>query len=202
MRRIGVLLAVLAGSQLGHALTYFVRFGVDAARYQSEGVHSYYPPLAAGLGGSLGAVLTTTLLVVAAARCTILAPAGYRPRSTVRFLDVLGPVFAVQLLVFVGQETVEALASGQAVPSAGELLLWGTLGQLPAAAITATVTAWLLVRLDAAWTAIVDGVPQLLAGPTAAVVGSAGRSEDGRERLGSAFPPAFRRRGPPLPFQP
>jgi hypothetical protein len=203
LRRIAVLFAVLAGSQLGHALTYFARFGTDSGRYESTGVHGYYPALAAGLGGALGVVLLTGLVVVAVARCTLLAPAGCRPRATVRFLDVLSAAFAVQLMVFAGQEIIEALAAGHAVPSVGELLLWGAVGQLPAAAIAATVIVWLLTRLDAAWTALVEGTPRLLLQSTTPVLECATRSGvDARLRLGSAFPSAFRRRGPPLAVQP
>jgi hypothetical protein len=203
LRRLAVVLAVLAGSQLGHALTYFARFGVDGARYQSAGAHGYFPLLTAGLGGALGVALMTGLAVVAAARCTLLAPAGYRTRGTVRYLDVLAPAFAAQLVVFAGQESIEALAAGHAVPSVGELLLWGALGQLPAAVVAAIVIAWLLTRLEAAWEALVEGTSRLLVQPATPVFEPAARPEaDARRRLGSAFPSAFRRRGPPLAVQP
>jgi hypothetical protein len=203
LRRIAVLFAVFASSQLGHALTYFARFGAHAPTYQSSGVHGYYPTLATGLGAVMGVVLLVSLAIVAAARCTLLAPAGYRPRATVRFIDVLAAAFAVQLMVFVGQETIEALAAGHAVPSVGELLLWGALGQLPAAAIAAAVIAWLLARLEAAWTAMVEGAPRVLVQSAPPLPECATRSRvDARLQLGSAFPSAFRKRGPPLPVQP
>jgi hypothetical protein len=202
LRRVAALLAVVAGSQLGHAIAYFARFGLDSGRHESAGVHGYYPALTAGLGAVVGVVLLTSLAVVAVARGTLLSRAGYLPRGTARFRDVLPAVFVAQLTVFAGQETVEALAAGHLVPSAAELLLWGALGQLPAAAIAASVICWLLTRLEAAWAGLVDGVRPVPVEPALPAAGRVTRAEaDARLRLGSAFPSAFRRRGPPLAAQ-
>jgi hypothetical protein len=53
-----------------------------------------------------------------------------------------------------------------------------------------------------AWAALVNGVRQLPAEPALPAAGRVTRVEaDARLRLGSAFPSAFRRRGPPLAVQ-
>jgi hypothetical protein len=198
LRRAAALLAVLAGSQLGHALVYTARYGAAAGRYQSAGVHAYLPSLTAGIGAGIGVVLVTGLLLVAAARSTSFAPGGFRPRRTVRFLDVLALAFVAQVVLFVGQETVEALAAGQPAAPLPEQLLWGAFGQLPAALVAAATITWLLTRLEAAWTALAEAVPKLLVEPfTPAAWRLAWPAADGRLRLGSAFPAAFRKRGPP-----
>jgi hypothetical protein len=192
-------LAVVAGSQLGHTFVYSARYGAAASRYQSTGVHAYLPTVTAGVGAVLGAVLMTGLLLAAAARWLAPVPAGLRPRSSVRFLDALAVAFIAQLVIFIGQESVEALAAGQAAPPLSDLLLWGAFGQLPAAFVAAAAITWLLTRLETAWTALAEAVPRVLVEPFAAE--GARRpwpASDGRLYLNSAFPSAFRKRGPPL----
>ncbi len=200
LRAAAVLLAVLAGSQLGHAIVYYARFGLDAGARQSTGVHSYFPALAGGLSAALGVLLMASLLVVAAARAMEPVPAGCRRRTTLRFFDLLPALFAAQLLVFAGQETIESLAAGGGhLPSMVELLFWGALGQLPAAAIAAAIVAWLLTGLEAAWTALLEGVWRLLNEPPPPALQRAALPEPAAAlRLASAFPSAFRKRGPPL----
>jgi len=201
-RQASVLLAVLAGAQLGHYLAYRARFGDATGRYEVAGVHAYYVPLVAGLGGVLAVVVLTSLLVVAVARGAPLMRAGCRPRSSVRFLDALAATFACQLAIFLGQEAIEAAVAGHALSSPIELLLWGALGQLPAAAIAAALIVWLLTRVEAAWTAFVEGVPGPVVQPAPpAVARPSPPDRDSRLRLGSTFPSAFRRRGPPLAVQ-
>jgi hypothetical protein len=199
LRRTSALLAIVAGSQLGHTLVYSAKYGAAVARYQSSGVHAYLPTLTASIGAALGVVLMTGLLIVAAARWMVPAPAGLRRRSTMRFLDVLAMAFIAQLIIFISQETIEALAAGQAAPSLTDLLLWGAFGQLPAAVVAAAVITWLLTRLEAAWSALAEAVPRLLTEPfTPDGAPETRLAGDGRARLGSAFPAAFRKRGPPL----
>jgi hypothetical protein len=199
LRVVGVPVAILAGSQLGHGIAYYLRFGMEAGSRQSEGVHSYLPTLAGGLSAALGVLLMSALLVVAAARSVGPRHAGYRRRATLRVSDLLPAMFAVQVLVFAGQETIESMAAGGGhLPSGIELLLWGALGQLPAAAIAAAVLTWLLARLEAAWTILLDGAERLLQEPHAPAVERAPRPEPAQTlRLASAFPSAFRKRGPP-----
>jgi len=198
LRWLAVLLSVLAGSQLGHTIVYLLRYGIEAPRHESAGVHAYYPTLAAVVGAALGVGLTFGLLLVAVARGLFLAPPGYRQRGTVRFIDVLSAAFVAQLLIFVGQEFIEALAAGGAIPSTGDLLLWGALGQLPAACVAAAMIRWLLARVERAWSTIIRGVPRHVSLPVAAAPGYVAWPEsDRRLQLGSAFPSAFRKRGPP-----
>lgn len=200
LRVIAVPSAILAGSQLGHAFAYYARFGLEATSRQSEGVHAYLPTLAGVVSAGIGGLLMTGLLVIAAARSLGSQRMGWRRRPTLRFSDLLPAMFVAQLLVFAGQETIESLvAGGGHLPSALDVLLWGTLGQLPGAAIAAGVLVWLLSRLEAAWTTLVDGVARLLPEPfNRAVVGSARTAPATNLRLASVFPAAFRKRGPPI----
>lgn len=200
LRVLAVLFAILAGSQLGHAIVYFARYGMGAGGRQSTGVHAYVPALAGGLSAVLGVLLMSGLLVIAAARALGPVPAGSRRRATLRFFDLLPALFTAQLFVFVGQETIESLVAGGAhLPSVVDVLFWGALGQLPGAVIASAVLAWLLSRLEAAWTILLAGLtggPHELAAP---VQECASRPEPPSARLlASTFPSAFRKRGPPL----
>ena len=200
LRSVAVLLAVLAGSQLGHAIVYYARFGLDAGALQSTGVHSYFPALAGGLSAALGVLLMSSLLAVAAARAMEPVPPGCRRRTTLRFFDLLPALFAAQLLVFACQETIEGLAGGGGhLPSMVELLFWGALGQLPASALAAATVAWLLTRLERAWTAVLEGAWRLFKEPPSPALQRAATPEPAAAIwLASAFPAAFRKRGPPL----
>jgi hypothetical protein len=198
LRWLAVVLSVLAGSQLGHGLVYSARYGLDAGRYESVGVHAYFPMLATPLGAVVGVGLMVGLLLVAAARSLWLTQPGSRMRGTVRFVDVLAVAFVAQLAVFICQETIEALAAGRPVPTVGDQILWGALGQLPAAVVAAAAIVWLLTRVEEACTALVEAAPRLAFKPRDAALASGGRPEsDGRLRLGSVFASAFRKRGPP-----
>ncbi|HEY4027398.1 MAG TPA: hypothetical protein VGO86_13290 [Candidatus Dormibacteraeota bacterium] len=198
LRVFAVAVAILAGSQLGHAIAYYTRFGMDAGSRQSQDVHSYLPTLAGGLSAALGVLLMTSLLMIAAAR-SLAPPAGYRRRGTLRFSDLLPALFTVQLLVFAGQETIESMAGGGHLPSAIELVLWGAIGQLPAAAIAAAVLTWLLTRLESAWTTLVHSARRLLHEPPPPALEPAARREPAPAlTLATVCPSAFRKRGPPL----
>jgi hypothetical protein len=199
LRVIAVPAAIVAGSQLGHALVYYARFGMDASSRQSHGIHSYFPTLAGVASAGIGVLLMASLLVLAAARSRGPRHAGYRRRATLRFSDLLPALFVAQLALFGCQETIESLIVGAHLPSAIELLIWGTLGQLPAAAIASGVVAWLLSRLEAAWTSLLDWAACLLSEPfPPAIVGSPSPGPAAILRLASTYPSAFRKRGPPL----
>lgn len=198
LRGLPVVLAILAGSQLGHAIVYYARFGTSAASVQATGVHSYLPALTAGLSAVTGAVIMATLLVVAAARSLAPGPSVRRFRATLRFFDLLPALFAVQLLVFMGQESIESLVAGGHLPSLLELLFWGAFGQLPAAAVAAVALSWLLARLESAWAVLVEGVARLLGAPAPLPPARPARPERPVLRLASVFPAAFLKRGPPL----
>jgi hypothetical protein len=143
-------LAGIACAPLGHLLAYRVRFGAEAGHEQSSGVHAYFPVLVATLTAGLGAALLASLLVVGAARLAAGRRRGERPGPRWPVTDLLAVLFTIQLGVFLALEVAEALAAGSPVPSAPELLLWGTLGQLPVALLAAVALSWLSPRLAVA----------------------------------------------------
>jgi hypothetical protein len=198
LRYAGILVAVLAGSQLGHALVYAARFGLDAGSRQASGVHGYFPALTGGLSAVMGVLLMTSLLVIAAARSLRPAPAVYL-RATTRFFDILPLLFLGQLVVFMAQETIEGLVAYPGhMPSVVQLFLWGTLGQLPAATIAAGILTWLLARLETAWAVLLHGPIRVLDEPHTPARQHAPRPQLGpARRLAAAYPSAFRKRGPP-----
>jgi len=199
LRVVAVPAAVLAGSQLGHALANYVRFGLDAGSRQSHGIHAYLPTLTGVVSAGVGGLLMTSLLALAAARSLGPPRAGYRRRATLRFSDLLPAMFVAQLVVFGCQETIESLVGGAHLPSAIELLIWGTLGQLPAAAIASGILTWLLSRLEAAWAVLLDWAALLLSDLSPSLnTGSIRPGPAASLLLASAFPSAFRKRGPPL----
>jgi hypothetical protein len=135
--------AAVAGSQLGHLLVYALRLGPEGLTASGSGAHGYFPALATALAGIGGGAFLVLLVVLGAAR--IVAARGGSARVVERppILDLLAVIFAAQLCVFAGQETAEALLTGRPAPSAADLLLWGTLGQLPIAALAALSLSWL-----------------------------------------------------------
>src|SRR5215472_8544977 len=126
-----LLLVATAGSQAGHLVAYQARFGASAAAVQAGGVHSYFLPLAATLLGGAGATGLLALLAIGAAR---LAAGRRRPiRERWALMEVLPALFALQLAIYIGQESIEAAVTGGTGTAALDLLLWGALGQLPVA---------------------------------------------------------------------
>src|SRR5713226_6348114 len=119
----------LIGSQAGHLLAYLVRFGAAAQQIQSTGAHAYFPLVAKTALGAAAAALISALLVVGLARVL-----GGRRISTTNepsYVSVLAFLFSIQLAAFVAQEIAEATLAGSTMRSAPDLMLWGTLGQLP-----------------------------------------------------------------------
>ena len=189
----------IAGSQLGHAVVYWLRFGATAADRQAAGAHAYFPALSGVLSLAVGGGLMSALLLVAAAWVISGTPSGHRRRPTVRAFDVLPGLFLAQMVVFVGQEVAETLLAHESVPSVLELLLYGTAGQLPAAALGAVVIRWLSARLESAWTVLVAGVAGTVPQPLTPAVRPRRRPAPARSlALASTFPGAFRKRGPPV----
>src|SRR5438105_3633657 len=135
--------AALAGSQLGHLFVYALRLGPEGLAAVGSGAHGYFPALATAVAGIGGGAFMGVLVVLGAAR--ILAARGGSARVLERppILDLLAVLFAAQLFLFAGQETAEALLTGRPAPTAADLLLWGTLGQLPIAALAALALSWL-----------------------------------------------------------
>lgn len=147
---LAVPLVAVASSPLGHLLAYQARFRAAATHEQSSGAHGYFPALAATLSAALGATLVAGLLVIGVARLVAGRRQGLRPVRGWPFIDVLAAIFTLQVAAYVVQEVAEALATGRAMYSILELVLWGALGMLPVALLAAVGLTWLSVHLDAA----------------------------------------------------
>ncbi len=152
MNRRRLALAALAlgllGSQAGHLLAYQVRFGGAAHQIQSTGVHAYFPLVAKTALGAVAAELIAGLLLVGLAR--LLSGRRVPSESEPSFVSLLAILFSLQLATFAAQEIVEGLVGGTSLMSAPDLLLWGTLGQLPVAIIAASALRWLSARVESA----------------------------------------------------
>ncbi|GAC1640566.1 MAG: hypothetical protein PVS3B2_13440 [Candidatus Dormibacteraceae bacterium] len=161
--------AVIA-AQAGHLLAYQLRFGVAAQQLQSSGAHLYFPGLVRASLGIAAALVLTCGFVVGLART--LGGRPIRLDSTPPFLRLLAAMFTTQLAWFAGQEVVEALVAGAPLSSVADLLLWGTLGQLPVAIVAAAGLRWLLAHFEAAVTEIriaLASIPSRLASPSVAI---------------------------------
>jgi hypothetical protein len=138
-----------AGAQAGHILAYQARFGATAQSIQSSGAHAYFPTAVKTGLGAVALVLLAALLVIGLARL-IAAGIVTREAAGPSYLSLLAVLFTAQLFLYSAQEVAEALMAGAPADSAPNLLLWGTLGQLPVAMITATALRWLWSRVGAA----------------------------------------------------
>jgi hypothetical protein len=138
----------LLASQAGHLLAYQVRFGAAAQQVQSAGAHSYFPLLVKTAVGTVAVALLAGLLLVGLAR--VLGGRRIETASRPSYIGLLARLFTIQLALFGIQEVVEATAAGATAGSAADLLLWGTLGQLPIAAAAALALGWLSTRVESA----------------------------------------------------
>jgi hypothetical protein len=182
-------------SQAGHLLAYSLRFGAAAPQIQSSGAHEYFPALAKTGLGFLAIAVVVGLLVIGLAR---LMAGPLETDSAPSYLRLLAALYTLQLGVFAIQETAEAAVAGGPASSAEVLVLWGTVGQLPVAAVAALALRWLLAKLRPALSRvfarlapvvqpfIVSVAPRPLPLATKAAV------------VGHSFAFDFRRRGPPL----
>lgn len=167
------------GSQAGHLLAYQLRFGAAAQQVQASGAHVYFPTLLKiSLGVGAGALLAG-LLMVGLARVLV----GRRAVAVSRppYLAVLALLFTVQLAVFIGQEVFEAALVGARMDSAATLLLWGTIGQLPVAALASVALCWMASRFEAAFQEIrgalaLPSLPHGLAPPAVRAWSASARS--------------------------
>jgi hypothetical protein len=138
----------LLASQAGHLLAYQVRFGAAAQQVQSAGAHSYFPLLVKTAVGTVAVALLAGLLLVGLAR--VLGGRRIETASRPFYIGLFARLFTIQLTLFGIQEVVEATAAGATAGSAADLLLWGTLGQLPIAAAAALALGWLSTRVESA----------------------------------------------------
>lgn len=167
-RALAVLGVGVAGSQAGHLLTFQLLFGSAAQHLQSSGAHAYFPLLAKTALGAIAAAFLAGIFVIGLARvlsgrlCVTTSP--QQP-----FVELVAALFTVQLACFITQELGEAMYAGTGATSAPHLLLWGTVGQLPVAAVAAIALRWLWTRFESA----VDDLRGLIkggSGPRAPVV--------------------------------
>ncbi len=138
----------LLASQAGHLLVYQLRFGAAAQQLQSTGPHGYFPLVAKTALGTVAAAVIAGLVLIGLAR--ILSGRRVRSDSEPSYVSMLAILFSLQLATFAVQEITEALVAGWSVMSAPDLLLWGTLGQLPVAVIAASALRWLSARVESA----------------------------------------------------
>jgi hypothetical protein len=160
----------LLGSQAGHLIAYQVRFGAAAQQIQSSGAHAYFPLVAKTALGAAAAALIGALVLVGLAR--ILSGRRIRSTSERSYVSLLAVLFSIQLAAFLAQEVAEAIIAGNRVASAPELMLWGTLGQLPIAAFAALAFRWISARIEVAVGLIRDIVRPAIAlhaAPTIAI---------------------------------
>jgi hypothetical protein len=139
----------ILGSQAGHLLTFQLLFGSAAQHLQSSGSHAYFPLLAKTVLGAIAAAFLAGMFVIGLAR---ILSGGSRVTtgSQKSFLELVAILFTVQLAGFMAQEVAEATIAGTGAASAPYLLLWGTLGQLPVAAVAAMGLRWLWTRFEGA----------------------------------------------------
>ena len=150
VKRLGALFGLgLAGAQAGHLLAYQVQFGSAAQRVESTGGHQYFPVLVKSSLGAIALALLAVLFFIAISRT--LGPRrpvpGHRPQP---YIALLAGLFTLQFAIFSVQEVAEAAVSGSGSASVTYLLLWGSLGQLPVAAVAALTWRWLSTRFEAA----------------------------------------------------
>ena len=153
----------ILGSQAGHLLAYQLRFGSAAQHLQSSGAHAYFPVVAKTAFGAVAAAFVGAIFLIGLARVLAGRP-RMRTGSAHGYIEVLAALFTIQLACFITQEVGEALVAGTAVDSAAHLLLWGSLGQLPVAALAAVALGWLLTQFESA----VDDLRAVFAIPPAA----------------------------------
>ena len=158
----------LLASQAGHLVAYQIRFGAAAQQVQSSGAHGYFPGVAKTALGAVAATLVAGMLLVGLAR--ILSGRRERSVSKPSYVSILAFLFSIQLAVFAAQEVAEGLIAQSTIGSAPQLLLWGTLGQLPIAVVAALALRWLSARVESAVGAIREVVRTGISVPMAAAV--------------------------------
>jgi len=188
--------AAALAAQAGHLLAYQLRFGAAAQQIQSSGAHVYFPGLVRASLGIAAALILSAVFVVGLAR--MLTGRSIRAGSAPPFLRLLAAMFTIQLAWFAGQEMVEALVAGVPAGSVADLLLWGTLGQLPVAVVAAAGLRWLLAQFEAAIAELriaLASMPRQLFSPGIAIPIQS--HTDGAWILRSVACASLAKRGPP-----
>jgi hypothetical protein len=195
-RIVAIVALAAAGSQAGHLLSYQARFGATALQVQSTGAHAYFPTLVKTSLGALALALIGSLLLIGVSR-VVLGGARGRMAGGPSYLSLLAILFTTQLGCYMAQEVTEALIAGAPVDTAPNLLMWGTLGQLPVALVASTALRWLWARIQPAGELLAVIRVGLIAPPPAPVVVLSSTGEDLALLLSRSAPAALAKRGPP-----
>ena len=139
----------ILGSQAGHLLAFQLVFGSAAQHLQSSGAHAYFPLLAKTALGVVAAAFLAGMFVIGLARM-VSGRSRVAAGSQNSYVELVALLFTVQLACFIVQEVTEAAIAGTGAAPAPYLLLWGTLGQLPVAAVAAIGLRWLWTRFESA----------------------------------------------------
>lgn len=154
MKRAAALVGVaIAGSEAGHLLAYGLRFGAAAQQMQATGSHAYFPLLAKTLLGAAALALIASMVLVGFAR--IASGRKIDRASAPSLLRLLAVLYTLQLAFFIAQEALEG-------NRAGDLFLWGLVGQLPVALAAAVAVRWLFASLGPAVASIVHPLELVL----------------------------------------
>lgn len=138
----------LLSSQVGHLLAYWARFGDRAWSVQASGAHLYFPLLAKTAVGGAATIAIAGFLAVGLAR--VVARRRLEGGGSISYLRLLALLFTVQMAFYMVQESAEAVLGAAPATTAAGLVLWGTLGQLPVALVSALGMRWLLARVGPA----------------------------------------------------
>lgn len=148
--RAAVLLGLApVGTETGHLITYEARFGAAARQLQSSGAHAYFPTAVKTAIGVAALALLGSLALIAVARA-VTRGVAVRLAEAPSYLSLLAALFTIQLTLFITQELIEVAVAALPADSAATLMLWGTVGQLPAAALLAAALRWLWTRVERA----------------------------------------------------
>jgi hypothetical protein len=195
-------LLALPLSEVGHTLTFVARYGAPGLELQTVGVHGYFPTALRLSVAGVGVALLAAVCLLGLGRLLLGRGLGLTPTGGQPFLSLLLVAAVVQIDVYVVQETVETLLSGEPYTFAtlGSILAWGLAGQVPVAAAGALGLRWLSVRLEAALDGI-RGAFQLSIRLLRPVLPPPVRSRPPRRSrarlLGQQAAAAFAKRGPP-----
>ncbi len=191
----------MLGSQAGHLLAYELRFGAAAQQVQSSGAHAYFPLLVKTGLGLVAVALVGSLFFVGLARA-LNGRAVARTAPGPSYVSLLAFLFTIQLTFFIGQEMTESVLASSRVESATGMLLWGTLGQLPVAAVAAAALGWLASRFESALEDIRAALAVPPPSPTPAVVLLPLEASSSRALLLSTVAGAsLAKRGPPTSYR-
>jgi len=196
-------LVILAASQAGHLLAWQLRQGPQALPVAGSGAHGYFPALTAVTFGTAGVAVLAALCAIGAARAArlgraVLRTAPGRQLRRIPVLDAAAFLFVLQFAVLLAQETAEAAWAGFSRPGLADLMLWGSLGQVPVAIVAGAALSWLSIHFEAAVEDVRTPAPAVALSPRPAVARPRVQKRRARLMLPIQVPGgAFSGRGPP-----